>query len=238
MQFQAGKKIKLPCGATAVIIRVDGQLLGGGGGGSSNLIEICGDVVWRSGDGDLSGYVLLPIELISFEASLAKRGVLLNWITASELNNDYFQIQHSINGVDWEVIGTVDGAGNSSIELKYEFVHEEGSLEGNYYRMLQVDFDGGKKLYPPIFINNQGFENAGIFVFPNPSTSYQRTIYFDNKQKDNFVLNLFDLKGQQVYSKTISTTNTGYNVIDFNDIPQAGVYFLEIDGNYSRIVFL
>ncbi|MBL0100798.1 MAG: hypothetical protein IPP49_12800 [Saprospiraceae bacterium] len=85
----------------------------------------------------------LPIKIKSFEISKLKESkTLLNLITASETNNDYFTIERSGDGVAYEAIGQIKGAGNSSKEISYEFVDEKPLSGINYYRIKQTDFDG------------------------------------------------------------------------------------------------
>jgi|GEM_PF-5693633 len=87
-------------------------------------------------------FAITPVELIYFRGEKTASGqVDLEWATASEDNNDYFEIQHSLNGIDFTGIGTVQGAGNSSQEITYTFTDFSPAPKYNYYRLKQVDFD-------------------------------------------------------------------------------------------------
>jgi hypothetical protein len=68
--------------------------------------------------------------------------VTVSWSTASEVNNDYFILEHSVNGTDWLIIKYVTGQGNSTTIVKYKLIHSAPSNGINYYRITQVDFDG------------------------------------------------------------------------------------------------
>jgi len=83
----------------------------------------------------------LPIELINFDGFNNGDVNELYWSTASEINNDLFNIESSVNGFDWMLIGVVDGSGNSSQMLNYRFNHIPTSSI-TYYRLKQIDFDG------------------------------------------------------------------------------------------------
>ena len=83
----------------------------------------------------------LPIELIDFRGNCEGNRVVISWTTASEQNNDYFTVEKSHNGVDWQAIGTIEGAGSSSEMLNYSFVDETPTGLA-YYRLAQTDFDG------------------------------------------------------------------------------------------------
>lgn len=100
----------------------------------------------------ISNLYALPIELISFDAKLdINNNVLTNWITASEHNNNYFEVFNSIDGVNYTSIGKVQGSGNSTTSNKYELTHIKPNEGINYYKLKQVDFDG-KYTYSKIII--------------------------------------------------------------------------------------
>jgi hypothetical protein len=87
----------------------------------------------------------LPIELILFEG---EKGNLLTWSTASELNNDYFILESSVDGVEWKPVATLNGSGTSMTENNYQFTDNYFVPDTiNYYRLSQVDFDGARRIY-------------------------------------------------------------------------------------------
>ena len=83
----------------------------------------------------------LPVELIAFDATKESNYVQLDWVTASELNNDYFEILKSDNGVHFESIGRVSGVGTSQQSNRYSFTDFD-KKSSNYYKLKQVDYDG------------------------------------------------------------------------------------------------
>ncbi|MCK6650293.1 MAG: DUF2341 domain-containing protein, partial [Bacteroidia bacterium] len=84
----------------------------------------------------------LPIELLSFTAQYVGENVKLRWETSSEHNNDYFTIERSADGTNFSDIGTVNGAGNSSVHQNYQFIDHDPYEAITYYRLKQTDFDG------------------------------------------------------------------------------------------------
>ena len=86
---------------------------------------------------------ILPVELLSFSAERNNRYVDLSWITATEINNDYFTVERSLDGINFTVIGSMPGSGNSSIILNYKLI-DSSPIENeiSYYRLKQTDFDG------------------------------------------------------------------------------------------------
>lgn len=108
----------------------------------------------------------LPVELISFNALAENETVKLNWTTASELNNDYFTVQHSTDGVEFTSLGIVDGKGTTQNVSNYAFTDNTPQAGINYYRLKQTDFDGTSS-YSNIIAINLDLE---WLLYPNPAT--------------------------------------------------------------------
>jgi|GEM_PF-200620 len=112
----------------------------------------------------------LPVNLTEFSVSAVDEVAVLEWATAQEFENDYFQIERSIDQKTWKTIGKANGAGNSSIRVAYEFMDKAPEAGTNYYRLKQVDWDG-KHEYSAV----QAVEFKGsafeIKAYPNPFTA-------------------------------------------------------------------
>jgi hypothetical protein len=85
---------------------------------------------------------VLPSTTVNFKAFFEHNKIQLHWQTQSEQNNDYFTISHSSDGMNFEPIGTVKGAGNSNELMNYQFTHERPSRGINYYKLSSTDYDG------------------------------------------------------------------------------------------------
>ena len=110
----------------------------------------------------------LPIQLVTFTAVKQSATVLLNWQTNAEINSSYFDLQHSKNGSQWQSIGIVSAAGNSSTPRNYSFVHNNPVTGANYYRLKLVDLDGSFRNSPVQMVN---FGTGAIIkILPNPVT--------------------------------------------------------------------
>ena len=109
----------------------------------------------------------LPIELIFFKATPSGNGVDLLWATASETDNDFFTIERTSDLVEWEIVTTVAGAGNSEERIDY-MARDEVPFEGvSFYRLKQTDFDG---LFSYSSIERVIFTSSDqVVLFPNPS---------------------------------------------------------------------
>lgn len=109
----------------------------------------------------------LPIKLTSFDLQIHSSNIKISWSTASETNNDYFEVLHSTTGKDFQVIGMVKGAGSTSETQSYFFVHQNPARGRSFYRLRQVDFDG-KYEYSPIRSVFTDSKIKEIQIAPNP----------------------------------------------------------------------
>ena len=162
----------------------------------------------------------LPIELISFDGYADGEVNVLNWSTASERNNDYFTIERSEFGMKWQEIGKIDGAGNSSVEIKYEFIDQEPLVSTSYYRLKQTDYDGKYEYFDIISIEN---ESQIFYVYTKEGDNDH--FYFSDKQ----YFELYNMMGQKV-------DRGESNQIDVSGL-NPGIYLLKIHG-YTQKLFL
>jgi hypothetical protein len=122
-------------------------------------------------DFTFNGFAPLPVELTFFEANSVKNNSVLTWSTATELNNDHFQVERSADGRSFDAIGKVNGAGTSYETLHYAFTDEKPLAGWNYYRLKQVDFDG-QYAYSPVRAVQMEQSVAvadRLSFFPNPA---------------------------------------------------------------------
>lgn len=168
----------------------------------------------------------LPVELLEFTVREDKGDALLEWSTASELNNDRFELLRTIDGFHFEMVGTVSGAGNSSTVLHYAF-RDRNPLEGlSYYLLKQVDFDGAEsdsELVPYTNESTNGFQ-----LFPNP-TSQELTLTL-GEDYDNIEVRVYDLTGRLINQYRFGASDN----ISFELNGNRGTYFVEILLNDAR----
>lgn len=140
--------------------------------------------------------VALPVELSFFSGRMEENFVLLSWQTMSEQNNEKFVVQRSIDGASFETLGEVQGAGDSSNPLDYAFKDSSPSKGINYYRLVQIDFDGKTSTSSTIAVDADGL-SAKWILYPNPSSDYVNIQIDDSKVLENgFRLWLYDLAGR------------------------------------------
>lgn len=117
--------------------------------------------VWEYGGGTTGTFgilanspVALPVELLYFEGSPYPSFNSLKWSTASEHNSDYFEVERSVDGEIWKVVGSKLASGNSTVVINYSYLDSFDDLVIHYYRLKQVDYDGQYKVYGPIGLDN------------------------------------------------------------------------------------
>ncbi|MBR9921090.1 MAG: T9SS type A sorting domain-containing protein [Bacteroidetes bacterium] len=160
-----------------------------------------------------------PIELLSFTAFENGSGATLEWATATETNNDYFEIERSRNGQQFEKIGEVEGAGNSIQRLDYFFSDNKPHEGINYYRIRQVDFDGTFSFSHLASVRFDQSSNQ-ISISPNPTSG---DLYISGLPSDEITeISIFNINGQRL--KRLATTDA---IVDLADLPQ-GIYLLTI----------
>lgn len=160
---------------------------------------------------------LLPIALSSFTVQNKASNNQLHWQTSSEINNHYFDIEHSLDGTDFYSIGRKEGAGNSNTKLDYHFVHQNVKSRMHYYRLKQVDYDG-QYSYSDIKSVLVKEESNDITIYPNPASS-EVTIYSTQPTE----LQVLDVYGRLLKSQNISE---GSNTINLAGIPTGMLFFI------------
>ncbi len=175
----------------------------------------------------------LPIELVYFQAKSINNQVDLDWITASEINNDFFTIERSIDSEDWEEIGRIEGAGNSSRTLSYHTVDRFPHLGTSYYRLKQTDFDG-KFSYSKVRVVS--FNNPlqqKIKVSPNPT---KNIIIIEGNEMKADQIRLMDIFGNDLTSRTHKISLSDSRIILGVSNLQAGLYFIQINQSIVKFV--
>lgn len=167
----------------------------------------------------------LPVTLLSFNGRAVSTGVLLNWVTASEINSSHFDIERSGNGTSFAKIGNVTAAGNSSIKKNYEYLDVTPLPKKSWYRLKQVDLDG-KYTYSSVLPITR---DAKISSYPNPVTN-QLQLQLSQEWKGMYDLMIFDNSGRLVMKQQVKAGSyifdcanwaTGiYNVIIHQDNQQ------------------
>jgi Secretion system C-terminal sorting domain len=226
-EFPAGVKINQQGGSNSTI--TDSYVLAGPGtiritGRANRADEIVTFVVTSTGCVDCS--VPLPIELIEFTAVPEKSTVNLNWSTASELKNDYFTVERGLNGVDFEPIAQVNGAGTSTSVHYYSMV-DSSPIEGwSYYRLKQTDFDGSNDYSDVVAV--QFKEELDVSLYPNPANS---SFELRGKSIHDSEIVLMDALGQRV--EIVPVFGNDHVHVETKNMAN-GIYFVQISHKEKR----
>ncbi len=163
----------------------------------------------------------LPIELLDFTVTPKNKDALLNWSTASEINNDRFEIERSLDGISFGKIGVKKGAGNSTEILEYALTDVEAaaliSSQGViYYRLKQIDFDGK---YSYSAVQSVLFESGSAFsIYPNP-THGDLLINYESAADYEIIVRVFDILGAVVKQVKLHVDEGGNNLtLDLNEL--------------------
>lgn len=176
----------------------------------------------------------LPVELVNFSANCSEDGILITWQTASENNSSHFNLDRSINGIDWENIYTEQAAGNSTQLITYNF-NDRKSIDGlNYYRLNQYDFDGVYEQFGPISINCLKSNDGYFSIFPNPSSNKFSVILNNKNLIGESTLMITNELGKIIYTKDLGVMS-GINLYNIDKLEVTpGVYYISvINNNYT-----
>jgi hypothetical protein len=161
--------------------------------------------------------------MLSFNAKPQNQTIKLDWTTASERNNAYFDLQRSANGRDWTSIGTIKGSGTTASKQKYNFTDETPLRTVNYYRVKQVDFDGKSELSSTVAVNMSS-AGKGFSVYPNPVSDKLNVLSYSLDTEGS--VQIFDMKGT-----LIKTTQLANNQLIVSDLPIGSYQMRLVDRN-------
>ena len=176
----------------------------------------------------------LPVEMLSFIGEAKADHNLLLWSTASEINNSGFDIQRSENGIEFNRIGFITGAGNSSHVNEYSFKDTDIGNDVLYYRLKQIDNDGVFEYSHVIALGSKKKTAFGIkSLYPNPFDK-ELGILFNKAAEETINLKIFDANGKLVISETYPTS-TDNLFINTEELP-GGIYFLTVESGDIKLV--
>jgi len=174
----------------------------------------------------------LPVTWLSINASSDGIKNIINWTTATEVNNDRFEIERAINAKDFERIGTVKGAGNSSQNLYYEFI-DNMPIKNCVYRIKQIDYNGKFEYSPMVMpkISNDLIKPE-IVIYPNPAIAGTNVILdLKNIGIGENSITVSDIYGKVVYEAIFEKSD---KILTLNNLP-TGFYTVTVYNRYSNL---
>ncbi len=177
--------------------------------------------------------IVLPIELIRFDALFNTDKVVINWTTASETNNNYFTIERSEDASNFNQIAKITGAGTLSETRNYTFTDYTPISGINYYRLKQTDYNGKTTSSNIIAINCKSETPTITSIYIAQSGTIN--IKINANVPDNYTAGIYDMQGRCVSSKSFSADKgtTDY-MLDAASL-HYGIYFISIESSLNRV---
>jgi predicted GH43/DUF377 family glycosyl hydrolase len=191
--------------------------------------------LWRIGIA--TSTLVVPVELTSFTAEPLDQKVILRWTTATELNNNGFEIQRRVTESDFATIGFVRGEGTTTNQKQYSYIDKDLADGKYFYRLKQVDYNGTYEYSNVIEVDVRSLNEYALEQnFPNPFNS-TTTIGYVLREKSNAKLILLNVIGEEVAVLVNEEQDKGFHKIDFNASTLAsGVYFYRLQaGDYTSV---
>jgi hypothetical protein len=171
----------------------------------------------------------LPVELVRFNATVTPQSsVQLEWATASEYNNERFELDKSMNGINFERTATIRSKGNSISMTTYNFEDVSPFVGTSYYRLRQVDFDGTEKIFPMVSVNVSGRLEINSTIYPNPATD-KCFVEFNQWVNQKVNIRVYNIGGKLATHQEYHLN--GVKKLDISELTKAlesGVYYINI----------
>jgi hypothetical protein len=179
--------------------------------------------------GYLNSTAALPIELLFFEALAHNNSTLLDWCTASEINNHYFTVERSQNGSHFESIVQIPGAGNSNQNLCYS-ANDLHPYQGiNYYRLKQTDYNGASTYSQVVTVFFS--EKNTVLLYPNPANEL---IYIHSSGSNPLQVEICDAQGKLLVQTSLQQNQAEINVSGLTP----GIYFCAFSMETNGPIYL
>ncbi|MEL7148716.1 MAG: T9SS type A sorting domain-containing protein, partial [Bacteroidota bacterium] len=173
----------------------------------------------------------LPVTLIDFTVSSQRSSVVITWQTATEIDNDYFMIERSVDGVLWEELMKVDGAGTSSGPINYRQTDRSPHTGLSFYRLKQVDFDRQFSYSSIKWLDRKEDYIEKLRTYPNPATNET----FLAGSHGNTKIRLMDINGREMNDAVKMTYRNELISIDVSKLP-VGVYFIRAGNGLTKLI--
>lgn len=244
LQFNAGKKMDLALGA-CITVNFGGRITRSAkGGGASESISIDKENWWQSSDGALDGFaespacgIILPVELIEFTVASKDRGAELNWIVGVVKDLDYFYIEKSEDGRNWEYVSkiyiSVHGEANKNFSY---FDAKYNQYSTTYYRLNSVDNSGIYVLLDTQVLGKTTLEEGELTIFPNPASNHDViALHFDATATQEVLLVISNQLGQVVHQETVKFSPEQKSYVIDSGLLNQGNYFVSLNSGDQQL---
>ncbi len=167
----------------------------------------------------------LPIELTSFNAKYKNNVVELDWATSAEINNDYFTVERSADGIHFEPVSVVKGAGNSHETRSYkDYDLKPLDLDVAYYRLKQTDYDHTFTYSKMVAVGKGKLNDYDFSIIPNPSESGIFTISSNQNETSENTVEILDYTGRLISENVLETNSSTIDLSSYSK----GLYIVRI----------
>ncbi|MDX2284832.1 MAG: hypothetical protein NW241_11755 [Bacteroidia bacterium] len=221
----------------AVFNSLDPVIMGFSGGVNKDFSNFQYVSLLNGGPGSCS-FLFLPVELVAFNAELQENNAVdLVWATASELNNDYFEVLRSADGLIWQTLDVVDGAGTTSSFTEYRAQDLQPLSGTNYYRLRQVDTDGAYTLSQTVEVFAGQASRLEISARPNPAVDALNLHLVLPEAAPSLRVEVRDVRGALMYETVLEADAPGaYTLAVPAEAWPAGVYVVRAATGTSQSV--
>lgn len=182
-------------------------------------------------DNIMIGNILLPIELLSFDAkNINNKHIQLDWSTGTESNNDYFSIERSKDARNWKQLSKVKGAHNSNTLLHYSTIDSNPLVGRSYYRLKQINLDG-RFTYSQIRSVYITPSDEAVLIYPNPTNDI---VFIEGDKEELSNMEVYNLLGQKIENVDIIQLNFNKYQIDITYFLD-GIYFIKTKTTVKKI---
>lgn len=179
---------------------------------------------------------LLPVELIEWSGSRWDNGNMLRWVTAVETNSDYFIVERSVDGVNFDVVAFVPAAGHSSNFMPYYFLDENPGT-ASYYRLKEVDVDGIVTEFDIINIQQKRITSGQVAVHPNPVNRWTNQVKLAGlPAHTDVMIEILSATGATIVKQPYNASSSGTLIMDLTMLHLApGTYLVQSHWDGDRV---
>lgn len=185
----------------------------------------------------------LPVSLLQFNTTIHSNNIDISWTSSTETNNNYYTIERSLDGLHFETIGIVKGAGNSTNPIDYKYSDNKPQNGIIYYKLTQTDFDGKSEQFDVISVNFES-QASNWKIFPNPSDGHKLYITFDGIQLNkNKTINVavYEMSGAKIFQIDLENfKETNSTILDEEHILSKGIYLIKVTSDdeirYEKLI--
>ncbi|MFM2136164.1 MAG: hypothetical protein RL021_1564 [Bacteroidota bacterium] len=165
----------------------------------------------------------LPVSMTDLGAECVGENVRVHWSTDSEINCDKYAVERSSNERDYTVIGELQGGGNTTLRLDYSFTDDQPVKGLSYYRIRQLDYDGGAHIFGPVAVR---VSPSSFTLYPNPCTNREVRLSLNSGSMERFSIRIHDAIGREIPFRISENGNNELSLHIDSDSKRQGAFYI------------